>query len=173
MMRGARVFEVCLNTVAHHAPYYRQADAAGPCRSGLRRKQVKIVAGGPTQDGLAAFDYFIRHYDQGRRSFCRALAGIERAREPPRHVHESAPRCVQADGRGLHRRLLDNAVLPFPESLLKFARAPAIPGPSSLEHGSPTVAGTNPVLLPGGLAINPITWTRTQTRPPPSRIWAR
>ena len=28
---------------------------------------------------------------------------------------------------------------------------------------APTVEGTNPVLLPGGLAINPITWTRTQT----------
>jgi hypothetical protein len=28
---------------------------------------------------------------------------------------------------------------------------------------APTVEGTNPVLLPGGLAINPITWTRKQT----------
>jgi hypothetical protein len=28
---------------------------------------------------------------------------------------------------------------------------------------APTIAGTNPVLLPGGIAMNPITWTRKQT----------
>ncbi len=28
---------------------------------------------------------------------------------------------------------------------------------------APTVDGTNPVILPGGLVINPITWTRKQT----------
>jgi hypothetical protein len=34
---------------------------------------------------------------------------------------------------------------------------------------APTVAGKNPVLLPGGLAINPITWTRKQTVAPAAK----
>ena len=32
-----------------------------------------------------------------------------------------------------------------------------------MEHGGADDGRTGPVVLPGALAINPITWTRTQT----------
>jgi hypothetical protein len=47
---------------------------------------------------------------------------------------------------------------------LKFATSPDDTGVIvSWNTEAPTVKGTNPVILPGGLVINPITWTRTQT----------
>ena len=70
MMQGAQVaFQrqaTAFRTFATiYAPYYRQADAAS--RAALPQKeQVKIVAGAPTQDGIAAFDYYIRHFNHGR-----------------------------------------------------------------------------------------------------------
>ena len=101
MMKGAQAaFQrqaTAFSTFANiYAPYYRQADSAA--RAALPpAQQVKIVAGGPTQDGIAAFDYFIRHFDHGRPFIPgRALAGLERAGEPSREVHESTPeRCTE------------------------------------------------------------------------------
>jgi len=47
---------------------------------------------------------------------------------------------------------------------LKFAKGPNDTGViASWNTEAPTVDGTNPVILPWGLAINPITWTRKQT----------
>jgi hypothetical protein len=87
--RQASAFETACTV---YAPYYRQADAAS--RAALPQvEQDKIVGSAPTADGIAAFDYYIERYNNGR--------------------------------------------------------------PFILE--APTVDGTNPVLLPGGLVINPIT----------------
>src|SRR5664280_3862352 len=48
-----------------YAPYYRQADAAA--RAAMPQKeQVKVVAGAPTVDGIAAFKHFLKHFDRGR-----------------------------------------------------------------------------------------------------------
>lgn len=47
---------------------------------------------------------------------------------------------------------------------LKFAQGPSDTGVIiSYNTEAPTVAGKNPVLVPGALAINPITWTRDET----------
>jgi hypothetical protein len=169
MMHGAHVaFQrqvTAFNTVANiYAPYYRQADSAA--RAALpQAQQVKIVAGGPTQDGIAAFDYFIRHYDQGRpfilvghslgsNVLANLLAKYMRARP------------------GVYRRMVAAYVLGYSitpsylaqDPFLKFATGPSDTGVIvSWNTEAPTVAGPNPVLLPGGLAINPITWTRKPT----------
>lgn len=169
MMHGAQVaFQrqvTAFNTVGNiYAPYYRQADAAA--RAALpQAQQAKIVAGGPTQDGLAAFDYFIRHYDQGRpfilvghslgsNVLANLLARYMKARPS---VYK---RMVAAYVVGYSITPSYLAQNPF----LKFATGPSDTGVIvSWNTEAPTVAGTNPVLLPGGLAINPITWTRKQT----------
>ena len=45
---------------------------------------------------------------------------------------------------------------------LKYARGAGDTGVIvSWNTEAPTIAGKNPVLLPGGIAINPITWRRT------------
>jgi hypothetical protein len=60
--RQATAFTPCANIFA---PYYRQADAAA--RAALpQKRQVEIVAGAPTVDGIAAFSYYIKHYNHGR-----------------------------------------------------------------------------------------------------------
>ena len=119
MVHGAHVaFQrqaTAFSTVANiYAPYYRQADAAA--RAAMPQpEQVATVAGGPTHDGIAAFDYYLRHYNHGRPFI---LVG--------------------------HSLGSDTGVI------------------ISWNTEATTVDGTNPVLLPGGLVINPITWTRTQ-----------
>jgi len=53
---------------------------------------------------------------------------------------------------------------------LKFAKGPGDTGViASWNIEAPTVDGTNPVILPEGIAINPITWTRKQTTVPAAK----
>ena len=70
MMRGAQIAysrqaTAFTPSAAIYAPYYRQADSAA--RAALpQSEQAKIVAGAPTVDAIAAFDYYIKHYNHGR-----------------------------------------------------------------------------------------------------------
>jgi len=169
MLRGAAVAlqrqAWAFRTFANiYAPYYRQADAAS--RAALPQKeQVKIVAGAPTQDGIAAFDYYIRHFNRGRpfilaghslgsNVMANLLAKYMKAR-PDVYKRMIAAYVV---GYSITPHYLDK------NPHLKFARGPNDTGViASWNTEAPTVDGTNPVLLPGGLVINPITWTRTET----------
>ena len=69
MMRGAQVAYSRQATafapyVNIYSPFHRQADSVA--RAALpQSEQVKIVAGAPTVDGIAAFDYYIKHYNHG------------------------------------------------------------------------------------------------------------
>ena len=42
-----------------YAPYYRQADLS-------LAEREKVIGGIPTQDAVAAFDYYLRHFNNGR-----------------------------------------------------------------------------------------------------------
>ena len=169
MMKGAQAaFQrqaTAFSTFANiYAPYYRQADSAA--RAALPpAQQVKIVAGGPTQDGIAAFDYFIRHFDHGRPFI---LAGHSQGSNVLANLLAKYMKARPA----VYRKMIAAYVIGYsitPHYLsqnpfLKFATgANDTGGIISWNTEAPTVAGTNPVLLPGGLAINPITWTRSQT----------
>lgn len=169
MMKGAQVAftrqATAFRTFANiYAPYYRQADAAS--RAALpQAKQVKIVAGGPTHDGIAAFDYFIRHYDHGRPFI---LAGHSLGSNVLANLLAKYMKARPA----VYKRMIAAYVIGYsitPHYLaqnpfLKFATGANDTGVIiSWNTEAPTVEGTNPVLLPGGLAINPITWTRKQT----------
>ena len=159
--RQATAFEPFANI---YAPYYRQADAAS--RAVLpQAEQVKIVAGGPTHDGIAAFDYYIRHFNHGRPFI---LAGHSLGS----NVMANLLAQYMKQRPDVYRRMIAAYVVGYsitPQYLaqhpfLKFAQGPNDTGVIiSWNTEAPTVAGTNPVLLPGGLAINPITWTRKQT----------
>ena len=146
-----------------YAPYYRQADAAS--RAALPQKeQVKIVAGAPTQDGIAAFDYYIRHFNHGRPFI---LAGHSLGSNVMANLLSQYMKTHPA----VYKRMVVAYVIGYsitPHYLarnpfLKFAKGANDTGVIvSWNTEAPTVDGTNPVLLPGGLAINPITWTRSQ-----------
>ena len=169
MMQGAQVaFQrqaTAFRTFATiYAPYYRQADAAS--RAALPQKeQVKIVAGAPTQDGIAAFDYYIRHFNHGRPFI---LAGHSLGS----NVLANLLSQYMKRHPDVYKRMVAAYVVGYsitPDYLarnphLKFARgANDTQVIVSWNTEAPTVDGTNPVLLPGGLVINPITWTRKET----------
>jgi hypothetical protein len=169
MMKGAQVaFQrqaTAFSTFANvYAPYYRQADSAA--RAALpQAQQVKIVAGAPTLDGIAAFDYFIRHFNHGRPFI---LAGHSLGSNVLANLLAKYMKARPA----VYKRMIAAYVVGYsitPRYLaqnpnLKFATGANDTGVIvSWNTEAPTVEGTNPVLLPGGLAINPITWTRTQT----------
>jgi hypothetical protein len=175
MMAGAEVaFQrqaTAFRTVGNiYAPYYRQADAASRAQMS-EKEQVKVVAGAPTIDGIAAFKYFIKHYDRGRPFI---LVGHS--------LGSNVTANLLAQFMGTHPRIRKRMVAAYvvgysitpgylsKHPFLKFAKGRNDTGVIvSWNTEAPTVAGTNPVLLPGGLAINPVTWTRKQTEAPAAK----
>ncbi len=169
MMRGARVAYSRQSTAFApyaniYAPYYRQADSAA--RAALPpAEQVKIVAGAPTVDGIAAFAYYIKHYNHGRPFI---LAGHSLGS----NVLANLLAKYMKKHRAVYKRMIAAYVIGYSitprylaaNPILKFAKGASDTGVIvSWNTEAPTVEGTNPVILPGGIAINPITWTRKQT----------
>jgi hypothetical protein len=169
MMKGAQVAftrqATAFETIANiYAPYYRQADAAS--RAAMpQSEQVQVVAGAPTQDGIAAFDYYVKHYNQGRPFI---LAGHSLGSNVMANLLSQYMKAHPL----VYKRMIAAYVPGYSitphylaqNPILRFAKGPNDTGVIvSWNTEAPTVAGANPVLLPGGLAINPITWTRKQT----------
>ena len=160
--RQATAFETVGNI---YAPYYRQADAAYVLALPLAEHDA-VIAGIPTLDSVAAFDYYIKHYNNGRpfilaghsqgsNVLINLLAGY--MKENP----EVYARMVAAYVVGYS--VTDEYLAKNPH--LKFAEGPDDTGViiSYNTQAPDVVAGTNPVVSPGGLVINPITWTRDET----------
>lgn len=169
MERAAVAFQrqaTAFRTVANiYAPYYRQADAAS--RAAMpQQEQVRVVAGAPTIDGIAAFKHFIKHFNHGRPFILvghslgsNVMANLlaEYMGTHPR-VYK---RMIAADVVGYSITPTYLAKHPF----LKFAKGANDTGViASWNTEAPTVDGTNPVILPGGIAINPISWSRKTTK---------
>jgi hypothetical protein len=161
LQRQATAFETVCNV---YAPYYRQADSAS--RAALpQAEQDEIVAGAPTVDGIAAFDYYIKHCNNGRPFI---LAGHSIGSNVLANLLSE----YMKKNPKVYERMIAAYVVGYsitPDYLaknphLKFAAGPDDTGVIvSWNTEAPSVEGTNPVLLPGGLAINPITWTREET----------
>jgi pimeloyl-ACP methyl ester carboxylesterase len=158
--RTATVFSPLANI---YAPYYRQA-AIQVLTKPLDQQQ-QIVGGEPTSDALSAFDYYIKHLNQGRPFI---LAG-------------------HSQGSNIMINLMADYMKKNPE-VYKLMVAAYVPGYSitpeylaqnpelkfatgaddtqvivSFNTVSPTLKVPDPVVLPGALVINPITWTRDET----------
>jgi len=148
-----------------YAPYYRQIDATYQLSLPPDQQEANIE-GPPATDVIAAFKYYLKHYNRGRPYI---LAGHSQGSAVLRYMLTSYmkthrrvyKRMVAAYivGQSVTRRYLaDNPHL-------EYARGAGETGVIvSWNTEAPTIAGKNPVLLPGGIATNPITWTRTQTR---------
>lgn len=151
------------NTVANvYAPYYRQADAVTVLSSPLAR-QNQIVGGTPAHDATAAFSYYIEHYNDGRPFI---LAGHSQGsnvllfllsgylkRHPAVYRRMVAAYVI---GYGVTRSYLAQ------NPQLKFATGASDTGVIvSWNTEAPGLTIKNPVVNPGSIAINPITWTRS------------
>ncbi len=169
MMSGAqqkfRLLASAFQPVANiYAPYYQQADAITVLSMPVAEREA-IMGGIPTTDAVAAFDYYIQHYNNGRPFI---LAGHSQG--------SNVLMNLMAEYMGTHPEVYKRMVAAYvpgysvtPEYLaqnpgLKFAEGPNDTGVIiSYNTEAPVVDGTDPVVLPGAMVINPITWTRDET----------
>ncbi len=144
-----------------YSPYYRQAEAAYTLSLPLP-EQGKVVGGIPAADALAAFDYYIKNYNHGRPFI---LAGHSQGSNVLLYLLAD----YMKQNPEVYNRMIAAYVIGYsitPEYLsnnphLKFAQnATDTRVIISYNTEAPIVAGRNPVVLPGALAINPISWTR-------------
>ena len=127
-------------------------------------EQLKVVGGIPKADVFAAFDYYIKNYNNGRPFI---LAG---------HSQGSVVLTLllseyMKENPQVYDRMIAAYVIGFSVTTeylaknphLKFAEGPDDTGVIiSYNTEAPKVEGKNPVLFPGAIVINPITWTRTE-----------
>ncbi|MCX6244904.1 MAG: DUF3089 domain-containing protein [Bacteroidetes bacterium] len=154
--RQATAFDTAANV---YAPYYRQDNSSPDNR-------LNVIAGIPTADVTAAFDYYIKNFNKGRpfilaghsqgaNIVCNLLSGY--LKENPQ-VYARMIAAYVIGGPVTKQFLNDNPHL-------KFATGPDDTGVIiSYNTEAPNVSGVNPVLYGMvGLVINPITWTRDET----------
>ena len=155
--RQATAFETVANV---YAPFYRQ-DNNSPI------DRLNVIAGIPTLDAVAAFDYYIQHFNNNRPFI---LAGHSQGAT----VLSNLLAGYMKDHPSVYKRMVAAYVIGHPvtdeylaaNQHLKFAEGPDDTGVIiSWNTEAPDVPpGTNPVLYGMvGLAINPITWTRDET----------
>lgn len=153
--RQATVFETFTNI---YAPFYRQAN--------LTPNSPSVVAGVPTSDATDAFDYYIKHFNNGRPFI---LAGHSQGS----NVLSNLLAGYLKDNPSVYARMIAAYVIGYPVTQsylaanphLKFAAGPDDTGVIvSYNAQKPGLTITNPILWGMvGVVINPITWTRDQT----------
>lgn len=158
--RTATAFEPLANI---YAPYYQQA--AIQVLDLPLEQQNAIVGGVPTSDAIAAFEYFIEHYNKGRPYI---LAGHSQGSNLMINLMAE----YMGKNPKVYKRMIASYVPGYsvtPQYLeqnkeLKFATGAEDTGVIiSYNTVAPTTTMPDPVVLPGAMVINPITWTRDQT----------
>ena len=158
--RTASAFSPLANV---YAPYYRQA-AIQVLKMPLAQQQA-IVAGEPTADALSAFDYYIKHLNKGRPFI---LAGHSQGS----NIMINLMADYMKKNPEVYKRMIVAYVPGYsitPEYLqqnseLKFAgSADDTQVIVSYNTVAPTTEIPDPVVLPGAMGINPITWTSSET----------
>ena len=159
--RTATTFEPLANI---YAPYYEQA--AIQVLSLPLDQQQSIVGGQPTSDAIAAFDYYIKHYNKGRPFI---LAGHSQGS----NIMINLLADYMQKNPDVYKRMIAAYVPGYsitPQYLqqnpeLKFATGADDTGVIiSYNTVAPTASVPDPVVLPGAMGINPITWTTEQTQ---------
>jgi hypothetical protein len=153
-----------------YAPFYRQLDAGYALTLPLDA-HVAAISGAPTDDVTAAFAYYIDHFNGGRPF---AIAGHSQGSDVATYplagyfkAHpDIAKRMVVAYviGYAVTQAYLDA------NPHLRYATGADDTGVIvSYNTEAPTIGAPSPVMLPGAIAINPITWTRGAEVAPASK----
>jgi metallophosphoesterase (TIGR03768 family) len=155
----ATAFEPIANI---YAPYYRQVYTASLLLP--LQEQETLLKNATIPDVTAAFDYYINHYNNGRPFI---LAGHSQGSNALIYILSDYMKAHP----DVYKRMVAAYVIGYsitPTYLannphLKFAEGPNDTGVIvSYNTEAPVLNGTDPVVLPGALVINPITWTRTE-----------
>lgn len=147
-----------------YSPYYRQADS-GYLSTLTFEQQDEFLTGIPKSDIFAAFDYYIKNYNQGRPyilvshsqgSMLMLELLSKYMKENPRIYEKMVAAYVI--GCSVTKDYLEK------NPHLKFAQGPNDTGVIiSYNTEAPEIKGTNPILRPNAISINPISWTIEET----------
>ena len=152
-----------------YAPFYRQLDAMYALTLPADQ-HVAAVAGAPTEDVTAAFAYYLDHFNGGRPF---AIAGHSQGADVATHLLAG----FFADHPDVAKRMVVAYVIGYSVTqayldanpALRFATGADDTGVIvSYNTEAPVIGAPSPVMLPGALAINPITWTRDAVVAPAS-----
>lgn len=160
--RQATAFEPVGNV---YAPYYRQAD--GQYALSLPPdERDELIGGIPASNAEAAFDYYLKHYNHGRPF---VLVGHSQGAQ----VLTMLLSGYLHDHPRVYKRMIAAYVIGYSVTTdyleenphLRFAEGPDDTGVIvSYNTLAPNVdLDDAPFLLPGAVAINPITWTLDET----------
>lgn len=154
--RQVTAFETVANI---YAPFYRQDNLSPVDREAT-------IAGIPTTDATAAFDYYIKHYNNGRPFI---LVGHSQGSDVMSNILSG----YLKDHPDVYKRMVVAYVVGFTVTEdylkanphLKFAEGPDDTGVIvSYNTEAPEVLPPgNPVITAGALTINPINWKRDAT----------
>ncbi|MGV8907337.1 MAG: DUF3089 domain-containing protein, partial [Acetobacterium sp.] len=157
------------DTANIYAPFYRQDDAGSTLTMSIDEQQ-DIVKGIPLTDAMAAFDYYINNYNNGRPFILASHSQgsnvmIYILSEYMKEHPEVNDRMIAAYVIGYS--VTDDYLSQNPH--LKFATGAGDTGVIiSYNTQAPTIEGTDGVVTPGAKAINPISWTTDETVAPAS-----
>ena len=147
-----------------YAPYYRQVDTIYTLSLPIE-EQDAVIGGMPKTDALSAFDYYIKNYNNDRPFI---LAGHSQGSNILVYLLSE----YMKENPKVYARMIASYVIGYSitedylakNPHLKFAEGPDDTGVIiSYNTEAPEVQGNNPVILPGALVINPITWAREET----------
>jgi hypothetical protein len=165
MMKGAKAAysrqAVAFDPSANiYAPYYRQVDATYNLALPPAQQDANIRRE-PLVDVTAAFEYYLQNFNQGRPFMIVAHSqGSAVAKDLLSGYLKARPDVYK---RMIAAYVVGQSITPqylAENPHLKFGTGPDDTGVIlSWNTEAPSVEGTNPVITPGGIAINPITWT--------------
>jgi hypothetical protein len=159
--KSGSVFQAHCNTFI---PYYRQTDAPS-CLSLPQKEKDELLKKGPVADATAAFDYYLKNYNNGRPYI---LAGHSQGSDVLLHVlSEYMSKNPEISKRMVAAYAIGYSVTPdylADNPHLKFATGRSDTGVIiSYNTEAPNCQTPNPVVLKDALNINPINWQRDDT----------
>lgn len=149
-----------------YAPYYRQADAAYTLSMPKIADQDEAIRIIPAADGVAAFNYYLEHYNKGRPFI---LAGHSQGSNVLLYVLSSIKDKPDVLDRMVAAYVIGFAVTKdylAQNASLKFATGPDDTGVIISFNTEAEGVTSSPVVRPGSIAINPISWTLTEAEAP-------
>jgi hypothetical protein len=149
-----------------YAPYYRQADAMYTLSMPTIEQQEESIRIIPAADGVAAFNYYLENYNRGRPFI---LAGHSQGSNVLLYILSSIKNQPEVLDRMVAAYVIGFSVTSdylAQNPPLKFATGPDDTGVIISYNTEAEGVTSSPVVRPGAIAINPISWTLTEEEAP-------